>query len=370
MNDCFNNEYNLNIESYQNFSYLSLYSEDNNDNEYDIKNNNIFSITCKFNRVNHLIQEEKTTAFKTNNQYYYYNILEQPMDNEEKEGIPPFFSLDKIIEIFDKEIMDSNIKKQIIEGKTFVENSLGYNYMEYTKKKRKRNEDTFKNFYVIVDKKDKRGRKTNNNHRNIHDKNKPDNIIKKIKAILFKSSLTFVNNILNMNEQKKLLKLDYDKYVNTLKREEELNLLKMSLKEFFSREISKKYNTKEKKPDHNKIIIDNLINDIMAQKEENIKDNINYKTIMFIFNITFEDFIDIYTYKKSLDDLLNDYKINKNEIDYMRIKNNIRGINDISKDITKKNEGKYFSLFIFYLYNYKRWFYLRKCRNLPLDEKK
>ena len=179
-----------------------------------------------------------------------------------------------------------------------------------------------------------------------------------------------MNNILNLTEQKKLLKLDYDKYVNRLKREENLNLLKMSLKEFFSQDISKKYNTKEKKPDHNKIIIDNLINDIMAQKEENIKDNINYKTIMFIFNITFEDFIDIYTYKKSLDDLLNDYKINKNEIDYMRIKNNIRGINDISKDITKKNEGKYFSLFIFYLYNYKRWFCLRKCRNLPLDEKK
>ena len=370
MNDCFNNEYNLNIENYQNFSYLSLYSEDNNDNDYDIKNNNIFPITYKFNRVNHLIQEEKTTAFKTNNQYYYYDNLAQPIDNEEKNGIPPFFSLDKIIEIFDKEIIDSNIKKQIIEGKTFVENSLGYNYMEYTKKKRKRNEDTFNNFYVIVDKKDKRGRKTNNSHRNIHDKNKPDNIIKKIKAILFKSSLTFVNNILNLNKQKKLLKLDYNKYVNRLKSEENLNLLKMSLKEFFSQDISKKYSTKEKKPDHNKIIIDNLINDIMAQKEENIKDNINYKTIMFIFNITFEDFIDIYTYKKSLDDLLNDYKINKNEIDYMRIKNNIRGINDIFKDITKKNEGKYFSMFIFYLYNYKRWFYLRKCRNLPLDEKK
>ena len=98
MNDCFNNEYNLNIENYQNFSYLSLYSEDNKDNDYDIKNNNIFPITCKFNRVNYLIQEEKTTAFKTNNQYYYYDNLAQPIDNEEKNGIPPFFSFDKIIE--------------------------------------------------------------------------------------------------------------------------------------------------------------------------------------------------------------------------------------------------------------------------------
>ena len=230
MNDYFNIEYNLNNESYTNsFSFsLSFHSEENNVNDCDIKNNNILPIPSKFNITNNLIQEE-TTAFKTNNKYYFYNNLAlhlaQPMDNKEKNGIPPFFSLDKIIEIFDKEIIDSNIKKQIIEGKTFVENSLGYNYMEYTKKKRKRNEDTFKNFYVIVDKKDKRGRKTNNSHRNIHDKNKPDNIIKKIKAILFKSSLTFVNNILNMNEQKKLLKLDYDKYVNTLKREEELNLL-------------------------------------------------------------------------------------------------------------------------------------------------
>ena len=158
MNDCFNIEYNLNNESYYNsFSFsLSFHSEENNVNEYDIKNDNIFPITSKFNKANNLIQEEKTTAFKTNNKDYFYNNLAQPMDNEEKNDIPPFFSLDKIIEIFDKEIIDSNIKKQIIEGKTFVENSLGYNYMEYTKKKRKRNEDTLRDFYVIVDKKDKR----------------------------------------------------------------------------------------------------------------------------------------------------------------------------------------------------------------------
>ena len=136
MNDYFNNEYNLNNESYYNsFSFsLSFHSEENNVNECDIKNN-IFPIPSKFNITNNL--EEKTTPVKTNNKDYFYNNLAQTMDNEEKNGIPPFFSLDKIIEIFDKEIIDSNIKKQIIEGKTFVENSLGYNYMEYTKKKEK-----------------------------------------------------------------------------------------------------------------------------------------------------------------------------------------------------------------------------------------
>ena len=137
MNDCFNNEYNEYNESNYNFCSFSSLSEENNVNEYDIKNNNIFPITSKFNKGYHLILEEKTTAVKTNNKDYYYNNLAPPMDNEEKEGIPPFFSLDKIIEIFDKEIIDLNLKKQIIERKTFVENSLGYNYMEYTKKKEK-----------------------------------------------------------------------------------------------------------------------------------------------------------------------------------------------------------------------------------------
>ena len=367
MYEYFSDESNQYNDSFQN--YNSLDPQENNMNIFDIKNN-IFPIIPKFNKGHHLIQEEKTTAFKTNNKDYFYNDLTQSINNEVKNNMAPFFSMDNIIEIMDKEkLIDLEIINQIIEGKVYIENFDDYEYMEFTKRKRKRQDYSFKDFNVNVEKENKRGRKTNKSGRNKHDKNKSDNIIKKIKAILFKSSLTFMNNILNMNKEKKLLKLDYYKYVNKLKKENDLNLLKMTLKDFFSQEISKKYKTKES-PEHNKIIIDNLINDIMAEKEENIKDNINYKTIMFIFNITFEDFIDIYTYKKSLDDLLNDYKINKNEIDYMRIKNNIRGINDISKDITKKNEGKYFSLFIFYLYNYKRWFYLRKCRNLPLDEKK
>ena len=60
----------------------------------------------------------------------------------------------------------------------------------------------------------KRGREAkdnNNNKRETHDKRSPDNIIKKVKAAIFKYTLSFLNNILKENLKKnvKLLPLDY-----------------------------------------------------------------------------------------------------------------------------------------------------------------
>ena len=51
----------------------------------------------------------------------------------------------------------------------------------------------------------KRGReaKDNNNKRETHDKRSPDNIIKKVKAAIFKYTLSFLNNILKENLKKK-----------------------------------------------------------------------------------------------------------------------------------------------------------------------
>ena len=316
------------------------------------------------------IEEENTTSNKTNIKNVYYNDCEKTIYNEVRNGCPPFLTINEIINIMNKGIINVEIKNKFLEGKTFVEKSEGYEYMMLTRKKRKREEKTSKNFYIIVE--NKRGRKTNlTNRKYIHDKHKSDNIIKKIKAKLFKSALIFMNNILNMNEDNKLLKLDY-KYVNKLKREDDLNLLNMSLKNFFSQDISSKYNVNEKKPYHNKTIINNIINDIISKKKENFinQEEKEYNTIMFIFNITFGDFVDICTFKKTIEDLLNDYKINKNDINYMRIKDNIIGINEIATDVINKNDGNYFSFFIFYLYNYKRWFYLKKGKYNSIEQKK
>ena len=88
MYECFSDESNQYNDSFQN--YNSLDSQENNMNFFDIKND-IFPITPKFNKGYHLIQEEKTTAFKTNNKDYFYNDLTQSINNEVKNNMRLFF---------------------------------------------------------------------------------------------------------------------------------------------------------------------------------------------------------------------------------------------------------------------------------------
>ena len=74
-----------------------------------------------------------------------------------------------------------------------------------------------------------------------------DNIIKKIKALLFKNILAFLNNLFNYTTLNniRLLKLD-SKYVNQLNSIFELNLIGMKLKELLSLEVSSKIKKMEK----------------------------------------------------------------------------------------------------------------------------
>ena len=135
----------------------------------------------------------------------------------------------------------------------------------------------------------KRGRKTKEiKDIGIHNKMVPDNIIKKIKAKIFEYAIVFLNNILSNNKkEEKLFKLDY-KYVNRLNREQDLQYLDMKLKELFSKDISPKYIIKNRHKDFNKRYISKILN--------NQSDN----TILFVFNITFRDWLDLFTLKKNI----------------------------------------------------------------------
>ena len=341
------------FESHQNENYI-------NNNEGNYEENNIFRF----------LQEEKSTGYQTNMKDLYLSMMTfSKIKEEKKEDCPPFYSMEQILKINETNF-DPEIKNKLIEKKESIEESQNYTRMELTKKKRNREKDNTQkkttDLYIVVKKGSKRGRKNEKNNINyIHDKNKSDNIIKKIKDRLFKSVLAFANNILNLKKENELLKLDYDKYINKLKREDDLKLLKMPLKDFLSLDISKKYN---KNPNYNKEIIEK-IKIKKKNDEENINDYKAIKTKFFILDITFEDYIDLCIFKKSLDDLINDYGYNKDYIDYMRIKNNLNIINEISSEVIQKNDVTYFSFFLFYLYNYKRWFYLKKARqNLPNEK--
>ena len=126
-----------------------------------------------------------------------------------------------------------------------------------------------------------------------HNKYSADNIKKKNKRILFSNVIDYSNMFINKYktncEQKgELLYLNYKKYVNNLTKNKEIALLKMKLKDLLSLEV-----TKKKKSNSDKFFNRNYITHILEVTEKNNKIIQN-----FFNNITFEDWIDIFTKKK------------------------------------------------------------------------
>ena len=152
-------------------------------------------------------------------------------------------------------------------------------------------------------------------------------------------------------------KLNYNKTIDSTKKETNLNLLKMPLKNVLSINISEKLKTYWK--DSNKIIIDKII------KEE------NDKILNFILNdLTLNDWIDIFTYKKELKDLDLATKLSAYEID--EIMNFFNRIDECINDDFYNFENDTFCLFIILFYNFERWFFIkgeRTTRKINLKNK-
>jgi hypothetical protein len=277
---------------------------------------------------------------------------------------PLLYSFDNILNIFKME--EHKIKFNDIINKFNEEKAK--EQLQLLEKKRKRTfyDDEYNYIYELMDKtkqneyeimqdepnnNNKRGRKTNKTKNvSIHDKMVPDNIIKKIKAKIFEYPIVFLNNILNNNkEEDKLFKLDY-KFINKLNREQDLKYLDMSLKELYSKEISPKYIKEKRQEDSNKIYISKILN--------NQKDN----TILFVFNMTFRDWLDLFTLKKSIHDIITKYDYLAKDIDCERIQKSLYGVDNLLKKIMNENDKEYLTMYIFFLYNYERWFYNKKGR--------
>ena len=180
-----------------------------------------------------------------------------------------------------------------------------------------------------------RKKKTDNTKRK-HDKNVPDNIIKKCKRIFFKYIIIFINSLIktyktNHQENYEFKNLSYENYVNNLKKDKEIILLNMPLKDLVSLDVSNKYasNASFNKEKMEKIL-------------EEEKDN---TVINSILNMTFGEWIDVFTFK--------------NEINYYLEFNELQ---DVLIDLYNKEDKEYFSRFIFYLFNYKNWFQNKKPR--------
>ena len=208
----------------------------------------------------------------------------------------------------------------------------------------------------------KRGRKTENTGGEEHNRFSGDNIITKIKSILVNDCHEFINSMINNNYDKDkkeiILKIDYKKNIVSLKRDYNLELLEKPLKYLFSLDVSDKYSSKKENKDYNEKIIKEIIE---QKKHIEIED---YNTIKFILNISFNDWIDLFTYKKDIFTLAEEY--HASDINFGKIQEKFIGAIDLLKDILKvyKEDQIYYSLFVLYLFNFQRWFWIKKGRDV------
>ncbi len=125
----------------------------------------------------------------------------------------------------------------------------------------------------------------------------------------------------------------------------------LTIKDYISQNISPK--TINLPFDYNKKIIQKLLDD-----EEN-KDIFN-----FIFNeLKIEDWLDIYLYKKEIDDFIDNNKFSNIIIN--EIKESLIRIDKTFLEM-KKDDKLYLNYFTLMIYNYKRYFSMKEERALKI----
>ena len=219
----------------------------------------------------------------------------------------------------------------------------------------------------------KKGRKIKNDNSNrTHNKYKPDNIVQSIKTSLNHSLLFFLNKLINSIYDKtqinqillelklprikkdrklKIFKIikenDYDINIKNTSKSYNLKILNLTINNYISNNISRKF--KKIPSNYNKLIIKKLLDD---QKNNDI--------FNFIFNyLKFEDWLDIFIYKKEIDNFINNNQLNQIKINI--IKENLIRIDDCLFDIYE-NDKLYFHCFVLMIYNLKRYFLMKEGR--------
>ncbi len=238
-----------------------------------------------------------------------------------------------------------------------------------------------KNQDNIIKKEEKKNsigrKKKNDNSKSNHNKYIPDNIVKKIKNRISDFLIEFTNNLINsiynineinkillnlnlhkfeLKNQKKIIKKIEHKFsANLTKKEDNLKLLNSTLKEYLSNKISTKYvNYKE---NQNELIISKLL-----------EDDKNKDIFKFVFQeLKIEDWLQIYTHQKNIDDYIYRYDLSKEKEKVIKIKKSIVGIDEyLKKLITLENENDnklYYHCFLLLIYNFRLYLDLKEGRN-------
>ncbi len=223
-----------------------------------------------------------------------YNTYRYSIDlNESIANINLYDNNNNILNMnFDPEFMNNEIEPNIISSNSFYKiNNFHFSIIDKKDSTSNSNiiKEEIKNDFNSNKPQEKLGRKCKRNKymnpkdKKVHDKFTPDNLRKKVKNLVLKNLLEFINNKIKSmynnighgNSEKKLFCLKAQK---TDTYSSYFELMNKNLKDIFSQDISEKCSNHQK--DHNKNIIDSLIND---------KDEIKKNYFNKLFSLTFGD---------------------------------------------------------------------------------
>lgn len=355
----------------ENAKDINIYNELNFENCFQNQDESSENFSLNFpnienlkNNSNIIINNDSQTKSKS-------NLLPFAIDKPIPE---PFYEKDISHIILKKVDINEKIKdkiKNLLKSKSILEN----NFVQIVRKE-------------ITEKLNTRGKRLNKDNKNkvnfgrkrkgdesirIHNKYTPDNIITKIKNILKRYLIVFVNNIIfslygkeNINTILNKLNLpkhaslslikdiDYKSIANKKRKNENLALLNISIKKILSFNVSGRYRKIKNKDDkcltnYNKIIIEYLFE---GGKNRNIFD--------FIFNkLNLEDWLDIFTRKKDLNDFPQIHSLNENEIKI--VEESLVTLDNYFEELFSEGDI-YFLCFILLIYNYKRYYLIKQER--------
>ena len=336
-------EFNItNSDSYHSenfFKFFPFYSaKSNSDESEDYHDNSFFEDKIYFNSL-HKEKEGSNLTKKTqipNKKLKKEKIpINNDLENKDDKGskFEKVYSLDEILKlIWDiiPENIQNNFKNETVDYITKKDKQSVALFQ--TPNKKKKNQNSFSK----KEKAECLGRKRNeDNSERSHTKNNQDNIIKKCKAIFISNVISYINEYIKFYSNHKtfqLLALDY-KYVNNITKKDEIELLDTKLKDLASLETSTKF-----KLNKNIFINKNQIENILEEEKNN-------EIINKLLNMTFGEWIDIFTLKKEL----------FNDFEYW-------GLKFALEKNAKENNTEYFARFLFFLFNYKRWFISKNGR--------
>ena len=322
---------------------LSFFPNEMNNDTFVPENNNELYFIPNSDLNRKLTNSNKNEYNKVNT----INCSSTKIESTNDKSLFSVCSVENIKKIFSKNKNLSQINEKFQENDNIKEEED-----KLLKRKRKRDEkNSVTRVEIKEENKTKRGRKRNDNsNRQEHNKNSSDNIIKKIKTQLFVYLFQFLNNMFEFEKDQKLCKLDY-KIINQINKDNEIKLLRTTLEDLFSSDISPKYISKS--TDFNKKLILKKI-----KPKEEVKD---YDTVLFVLNMTFGEWFDLFRYKKDIKDIQKEYQQIDN-IKFDKIAKSFVYVDNLLNKMIKKQDEKYFSLFIFFIYNYERWFAIKSPR--------